>query len=126
MLNAPWEHHPFQHLGQSWVSVEVGAEVWPRFFGVDQPYLHALPQQFRQHPEKRLLDFSLQHIHVFDVGGANPQQVLGLHREVKHGSVVGGVGDIQCHFEFNNQLIENYNISKSIPYYNEPWEQDKT
>ena len=32
-------------------------------------------------------------LQVFDVGSANPQRVLGLYREVKHGGVVGGVGD---------------------------------
>ena len=93
MLNAPWEHHPFQHLGQLRVAVEVGTEVRSRFLRVEQPNLHALPQQLRQHSEERLLGFALQHIHVFDVGGANPQRVLGLHREVKNGGVVGGVGD---------------------------------
>ena len=93
MLNAPWEHHSFQHLGQSRVAVEVGAEVWSRFFGVYKPYFHAFSGQFGQNSKKRLLGFALQHIHVFDVCGANPQRVLGLHGKVKDGGVVGGVGD---------------------------------
>ena len=31
--------------------------------------------------------------HLLNIGCANPQRVLGLHGEVKHGGVVGGVGD---------------------------------
>ena len=93
MLNAPWEHHPFQHLGQSRVAVEVGTEVRSRFLRVDKPYFHAFSEQIGQNSKKRLLGFPLQHIHVFDVGGANPQRPLGLCRKVKDGGVVGGVGD---------------------------------
>ena len=89
----PRAHYPFQHLGQSRVAVEVGTKVRSRFLRVDKPHLHALSEQFRQHSEKRLLGFPLQHIQVFDVGGPDPQRVLGLHRKVKHGGVVGGVGD---------------------------------
>ena len=93
----------FQQLGETRVAVEVGAEVRPRFLGVDEPHLHALAEQFGQHPEKRLFSFSLKHVQVFDVGGANPQRVLGLHREVKHGGVVGGVGDeVRGHEEMEN------------------------
>ena len=33
------------------------------------------------------------HVQVLDVSSADPKRVLGLHREVKDGGVVGGVGD---------------------------------
>ena len=103
MLNAPWEHHSLQHFGQLRVAVEVGTEVRSRFFGVYKPYLHAFSEQIGQNSEKRLLGFALQHIHVFDVGGANPQRVLGLHCKVKDGGVVGGVGDKLEHSKLRNE-----------------------
>ena len=83
----------FQQLGEARVAVEVGAEVRPRFLGVYEPHLHALAEHLRQHPEEWLLGFPLQHVQVFDVGGTDPQRVLGLHCKVKDGGVVGGVGD---------------------------------
>ena len=83
----------FQQLGEAWVAVEVGAEVRPGLLGVDEPHLHALAEQFGQHPEKRLFSFSLKHVQVFDVGGADPQRLFGLHGHVKDGGVMGGVGD---------------------------------
>ncbi len=83
----------FQQLGEARVAVEVGAEVRSGLLGVDEPHLHAFAEQFGQHPEERLLGFPLKHVQVFDVGGADPQRLFGLHGHVKDGGVMGGVGD---------------------------------
>lgn len=79
------------------------AGIRSRFLRVDEPHLHTLAEHLRQQPEERLLGFPLQYIQVFDVGGTNPQRVLGLHREVKHGGVVGGVGDKLEHSKLRNE-----------------------
>ena len=83
----------FQQLGEARVAVEVGAEVRPRLLGVDEPHLHALAEQFRQHPEERFFCAALQHVQVLDVGGADLQRLFSPHGAVKHGCIVGGVGD---------------------------------
>ena len=83
----------FQQLGEARVAVEVGAEIGPGLLGVDEPHLHALSQQLRQHPEEWFLGLALRHVQVFDVGGADPQRLFGLHGEVKDDGVMGGVGD---------------------------------
>ena len=42
-----------------------------------------------------MIFFCYRHIglQVLDVGGADPQRLFGLHREVKDGGVMGGVSD---------------------------------
>ena len=80
-------------MGEAWVAVEVGAEVRPGLLGVDEPHLHALAEQFGQHPKERFLGLALRHVQVFDVGGADPQRLFGLHGHVKDGGVMGGVSD---------------------------------
>ena len=88
-----WAQGAFQQLGEARVAVEVGAEVRPGLLGVDEPHLHALAEQFRQHPKERFFCAALQHVQVLDVGGADPQRLIGLHGQVKDGGVMGGVGD---------------------------------
>ena len=83
----------FQQLGEARVAVEVGAEVRPGLLGMDEPHLHALAEQFGQHPEEWFLGLALRHVQVLDVGGADPQRLFGLHREVKDDGVMGGVSD---------------------------------
>ena len=83
----------FQQLGEARVAVEVGAEVRSGLLGMDEPHLHALAEQFGQHPEEWFLGLALRHVQVLDVGGADPQRLFDLHREVKDGGVMGGVSD---------------------------------
>jgi len=93
----PRAEHPLQSFRQRRVFVEVLAEGRSRFLGVDEPHLHALAHQLRQHGEERQRALPHPHVEVFDVCGANPQRPPDGGHSGEDEVVVVGIGDVGEH-----------------------------
>ena len=68
----PWAESPFQPAPQPRILVEILAEVFARFFGVQQPHLDTTLQQLVENREERHHILATADIQVFEVGGTNP------------------------------------------------------
>ena len=74
----PWTESPFQSAPQSWILVEILAEILSWLFGMKQPHIDTPFQQLVENREERHHIPTSLHIQALLVGGTYPQVVLDL------------------------------------------------
>lgn len=93
----PWAESPFQSAPQSWILVEILAEILSRLFGMKQAHFDTPFQKYVEHRQERHHVPTALHIQVFEVGSTNPQIVLDLLAKCQHFCVVFLVRDVLYH-----------------------------
>ena len=68
--------HTLQAVIQHWVLVKILPKVQTRFFCMNEPYLHATPNELSNKSQNRLLLFAHLDINVFYVSRSNPKSML--------------------------------------------------
>lgn len=94
----PWTESPLQSTPQSWILVEILAEILSWLFGMKQAHFDTPFQQFVEHRQKRHHVPSTLHIQVLQVGSTNPQIVLDLLTKCQHLCVMLLVCDVVYQF----------------------------